>query len=132
DPDALDLHAEPIRYDLRERRLVPLAVGVEPERDGHRAVRLDRHPRHVHVVEREAHPLRHLARPATGLEERAEADADVTALLAQLALPRPKLVVADELDRAPLRLGIAPAVVPATRRGDIRLVRDRVPEPELH
>ena len=80
----------------------------------------------------EAHVGGDLRRPPALLDEGAEADADVSAFGAELALALPERLVVHELSGAADRLGVAAAVVAAARRGDGRLaVGQAVPEPEL-
>src|SRR5439155_95760 len=122
DAHVLGPDAEAVGRELRERRLVTLPVRLEPRRQRHRAVRLDRHADGVEVAgAREALVDGDLGRPAALLDEGAEADAEIAALPAEAALPVAKRVVVDELAGTADRGGIAAAVVAAAGCGDRRL-----------
>ena len=129
--DVLRPHPEPVGRKLRQHRLVALAVRLEAGGERHRAVRLDRHADRVEVAGAgEALVGGDLCCPAALLDERAEANADEAALLAQAPLPLAEGVVVDELPRPPDRSGVAAAVVAAARRRDGGLpVRQAVAKP---
>src|SRR5439155_10763519 len=110
------------RCELRQCRLVALAVRLQAGGERDRAVRLDRDGDGVEVA-RAGEPLVDcdLRRPAALLHERAEADADVSAFVAEVALPVAERFVADELAGAADRFRVAAAVVAAAGRRDGRL-----------
>ena len=131
--DVVDAQPELVRDDLRERRLVPLALGLHADRDlrgagGRHADRravVHRQPEHVHV----------LARPgADGLGEEGDADPHQLAATALERLLGPQRVVVREPQRlVQRRLVLARVVHPAgLRRVRELLGADQVLAPQRH
>ena len=133
DLDVLEVDAQLVGSDLRERRLVPLPVRLETGRERHRPVGLHRHADGVEVAEAgEAVRSGRRAGPGALLDEGAEADAEKAPLRPQLALARAQVLVAEQVHGAAHRLGEAAAVVVAPgRRAVGGAIRDRVAQPQL-
>src|SRR5207249_5070872 len=133
DPNVPLPNAEPVCRELRQGRLVPLPRRLQPGRKRDRAVGLDADADGVEVT-RAGKPLvgSDLGRPATLLDERADADTHVAPLVPQAPLALAERVVVDELADAADGRGVAAAVVAAAGGRDRRLsVRKAIPQPEL-
>ena len=102
--------------DLRERRLVALALRLRADADDRLARRV--HPQVGAVVHREAEDVHVLARPgADAFREERDADAHQLAAGALLGLLAAQVLVAGDVHRDAHRLGVVAGVVgPAGRR----------------
>ena len=120
DLDVLRRDAELLGDDLRERRLVALALRLGADADDRLARRV--HPQVGAVVHRQTEDVHVLARPrADALGEERDADAHQLAAGALLRLLAAQLLVAGDVHRHAHRLGVVPGVV---RPAGGRLVRE--------
>ena len=120
DLDVLRRDPELLGDDLRERRLVALALRLRADADHGLAGRV--HPQVGAVVHREPEDVHVLARPgADALGEEGDADAHQLAAGTLLRLLAAKLLVPGHLHGHAHRLGVVPGVV---RPAGGRLVRE--------
>src|SRR6185295_18995904 len=132
DLDVVDRDAELAGDELREGRLLALAVAVRAGEDGDRAGRMDPHLARLEQAGPGAEPAGDVrGRDAAGLDVAGVAEAALPALGLRRRLPRLEAGGIGHLDRLVEVGGIVAHVVGQADRGGVREAGDEVAPPDL-